>query len=208
MSSRFSITRRGLLRGAGIATVATACGKNGQRKDTDSPTVSDANAPAEIGPDAVQVQFTLNGKNVVVAAEPRTTLLDALRIDLDTTGPKLVCNRGACSACVVLVDGVPRNSCMMLAHDAAGAKVTTVEGLAEGGSLSPLQAAFVEHDALQCGFCTSGMLMSCAALLERGGTIDAARVEHAISGNLCRCGTYPNVVAAVLEVAGAAKKGA
>jgi xanthine dehydrogenase YagT iron-sulfur-binding subunit len=97
---------------------------------------------------------------------------------------------------------------MMLAHDAAGAKVTTVEGLAEGGSLSPLQTAFVEHDALQCGFCTSGMLMSCAALLERGGTIDAARVEHAISGNLCRCGTYPNVVAAVLEVARAAKKGA
>jgi xanthine dehydrogenase YagT iron-sulfur-binding subunit len=208
-----SITRRGLLRGVGTATVLGSCAKPTGRDPTPPGTVTDAEAPAEIGPDAVSLTFTLNGKSVIAQVEPRVTLLTALRDELHTTGPKLVCDRGACGACTVLVDGMPRNACMMLAHDVAGANVTTVEGLGDGESLSALQSAFVRHDALQCGFCTSGMLTSCAALLRRhnarGGKLDAARVREAIAGNLCRCGTYPHVVAAVLEVAngGAAAKG-
>jgi aerobic-type carbon monoxide dehydrogenase small subunit (CoxS/CutS family) len=194
------------LRGVGTATVVTGCAKPGDRDAQHPDTVTDANAPAEIGPDAVSVAFTLNGKQVVAQVEPRITLLSALRDELKTTGPKLVCDRGACGACTVMVDGIPRNSCMMLAHDVAGANVTTVEGLATGDELSALQRAFVKHDALQCGFCTSGMLVSSAALLRRhaakGGKLSADEVRHAISGNLCRCGTYPHVIAAVIEASG------
>jgi xanthine dehydrogenase YagT iron-sulfur-binding subunit len=168
--------------------------------------VTDALAPGEIGPGKASLAFTLDGRAVTASVEPRTTLLDALRIDLGTTGPKLVCDRGACGACTVLVDGVPRNACMMLAHDVAGRSVTTVEGLAEGGKLSVLQQKFIEHDALQCGFCTSGMLVASAALLQRhakrGGTLTPDAVKDALSGNLCRCGTYPHVVAAVIDASG------
>ncbi|MFO0634248.1 MAG: (2Fe-2S)-binding protein [Nannocystaceae bacterium] len=146
-----------------------------------------------------------------MAVEPRVTLLQALRLDAGVIDLKQVCDRGACGACTVLVDGVPRNSCMMLAHDVAGANVTTVEGLADGERPSALQAAFVEHDALQCGFCTSGMLMSCTALLRRSGStrapLRAEQVQAAIAGNLCRCGTYPNIVAAVCKVAGSKPEG-
>jgi aerobic-type carbon monoxide dehydrogenase small subunit (CoxS/CutS family) len=203
MSDRFSITRRGLFRGIGTVTLVSSCAKQQQGDSTHPATVTDATAPGELGPEPVPVAFELNGKQVTVAVEPRTTLLDALRIDLDTTGAKVVCDRGACGACTVMVDGVPRNACMMLAHDVAGRKVTTVEGLAAAGELSRLQQAFVQHDALQCGFCTSGMLVSCAALLRRSASskrrLQATDVREAISGNLCRCGTYPHVVAAVLD---------
>ncbi len=205
MADRISITRRGLFRGIGSATIVAGCARQPDTPAPSGPGVTDALAPGEIGPNATSLSFTLNGKDVTATVEPRTTLLDALRIDLGTTGPKLVCDRGACGACTVLVDGVPRNACMMLAHDVAGRRVTTVEGLAAGGKLSVLQRKFVEHDALQCGFCTSGMLVSCTALLqrhaERGGKLDAEQVRDAVSGNLCRCGTYPNVVAAVLAAA-------
>jgi xanthine dehydrogenase YagT iron-sulfur-binding subunit len=204
MSTRVDLTRRGLFRGVGTAALLGGCARDAKQAPAGNvPSADDATAPGEIGPAAAPLRFSLNGKRVELSVEPRTTLLDALRNDLDTTGPKLVCDRGACGACTVLVDDVPRNACMMLAHDVAGAQVTTVEGLAEGSELSPLQKAFVEHDALQCGFCTSGMLMSCASLLrhDRAG-LDATRVRAAISGNVCRCGTYPNVVAAVLSVAG------
>ena len=197
------MTRRGLFRGIGSASIVAGCVRPSDKTSPTGPTVTDALAPGEIGPDKASLSFTLNGKKVTTSVEPRTTLLDALRIDLDTTGPKLVCGRGACSACTVLVDGVPRNACMMLAHDVAGQSVTTVEGLAKDGKLNVLQQKFVEHDALQCGFCTSGMVMSCTALLQRhakdGGTLTEDKVREAISGNLCRCGTYPNVVAAVID---------
>jgi xanthine dehydrogenase YagT iron-sulfur-binding subunit len=205
MADRISITRRGLFRGIGSATIVAGCARQPDTPHSTGPAVTDALAPGEIGPTAETLSFTLNGKTVTASVEPRVTLLDALRIDLATTGPKLVCDRGACGACTVLVDGVPRNACMMLAHDVAGRSVTTVEGLAVDGKLSLLQRKFVEHDALQCGFCTSGMLVSSAALLQRhadrGGKLEASQVEDAISGNLCRCGTYPHVVAAVLAAA-------
>ncbi len=202
MADRFALTRRGLFRGIGSATVVAGCTKTPPGATTQAPSTDAALAPGEIGPAASRLEFQLNGTPVKVDVEPRTTLLDALRVDLNTTGPKKVCDRGACSACTVLVDGVQRNSCMMLAHDVQGRSVTTVEGLANDGHLTVLQRKFVEHDALQCGFCTSGMMMSCSALLSRttgrGTPLSKEEVTEAIKGNLCRCGTYPNVVAAVV----------
>jgi aerobic-type carbon monoxide dehydrogenase small subunit (CoxS/CutS family) len=120
------------------------------------------------------------------------------RVELGMTGTKVVCDRGACSACTVWLDGNPVNSCMTFAFDAAGRAVTTVEGLARGGELHPVQRAFVEHDAAQCGFCTPGMIMSCAALLARNPSPSIDDVRAAVSGNLCRCGTYPRVFEATL----------
>ena len=139
--------------------------------------------------------------------EPRTTLADALRLHLGLTGTKIGCDRGACSACTVWLDGVPVNSCMTFALDAVGRNVTTIEGLAQGDRLHPVQDAFIAHDAMQCGFCTPGMVMSCAALLARNANPTRDDVRAATSGNLCRCGTYPNVFDATLAAAGT-KKGA
>lgn len=210
MSERTKLTRRGLFRSVGTATLLGGCVPRKGPAGEDALPVDDAAAPGEIGPDATPLRFTLDGAPAEVSVEPRVTLLEALRNDLGATGPKVVCDRGSCSACLVLVDGTPRNSCMMLAHDVAGREVITVAGLAEGGEPSALQKAFVEHDALQCGFCTSGMIVSCEALLRRhAGTEQALTAQHvrdAIAGNLCRCGTYPHVVAAVLDVAGAARQ--
>jgi xanthine dehydrogenase YagT iron-sulfur-binding subunit len=157
---------------------------------------------------ALPVASTLrvNGTERALQVEPRMTLAQALRGPLGLTGTKIGCNRGACSACTVWLDGVPVCSCMMLALDAEGHSVTTIEGLAKGETLHPVQAAFIEHDALQCGFCTPGMVMSCAALFERTPNPTADNVKAAISGHYCRCGTYPHVVAAMLAV-GAAQKG-
>ncbi|MDC0722196.1 (2Fe-2S)-binding protein [Nannocystis bainbridge] len=206
MSDRAGITRRGLFRGIGTAGLIAGC-KPGERPPTTTEEHGDAAGPghgeAAFGPGPAPVSFTLNGEARTLEVAPHVTLLAALREQLRFTGTKVVCDRGACGACTVLIDGVARNSCMTLAHDVAGATVATVEGLASGGKLSVLQQAFIRHDALQCGFCTSGMLMSCQGLLERSRGQQLARedVEAAIAGNLCRCGTYPNVVAAVLDAA-------
>jgi aerobic-type carbon monoxide dehydrogenase small subunit (CoxS/CutS family) len=118
------------------------------------------------------------------------------------TGTKIGCDRGACSACTVWLDGTPVSSCMTLALDARGKAVTTIEGLADGDKLHPVQQAFVDHDAMQCGFCTPGMVMSCAALLNRKPDPTLDDVKHAISGHICRCGAYPNIFNATLSVAG------
>lgn len=153
------------------------------------------------GPGKVALSLRVNGQDKKLEVEPSTTLADALRFDLGMTGTKVVCDRGACSACTVWLDGVPVNSCTTFALDAAGRSVTTIEGLARGGELHPVQQAFVDHDALQCGFCTPGMVMSCAALLARNANPTLDDVRHATSGNLCRCGTYPKVFDATLAAA-------
>ena len=129
------------------------------------------------------------------------TLAELLRGPLGLTGTKIACNRGACSACTVWLDGVAVCACMMLAIEVGARAVTTIEGLAQGETLHPVQDAFIAHDALQCGFCTPGMIMSCAALLEHNPTANEAEIRAAISGHLCRCGTYPHVIAATLSVA-------
>jgi xanthine dehydrogenase YagT iron-sulfur-binding subunit len=195
------LTRRGLFRSIGTATLVAGCVK--RDPTTDPPTPTEHELDGAFGAEPAPLSFVLDGASVEAKAEARTTLLELLRLDLDRTGSKLVCDRGACGACMVLVDGIARNSCMLLAHDVAGCEVTTVAGLAAEGELSALQRAFVEHDAMQCGFCTSGMLISASALLKRraGATLERHEVEHAIAGNLCRCGTYPHVVDAVIAVA-------
>jgi aerobic-type carbon monoxide dehydrogenase small subunit (CoxS/CutS family) len=158
------------------------------------------------GPGAVSLALTVNDITRTVRAEPRLTLAEALRGPLGLTGTKIACDRGACSACTVWLDGVPVCSCMILAIEVGQRRVTTIEGLAEGERLHPVQAAFVAHDAVQCGFCTPGMVMSCAALLAHTKQPSADAVTAAISGHLCRCGTYPHVIAATVA-AGAETKG-
>jgi len=133
------------------------------------------------------------------------TLVEVLRGSLHMTGTKIACNRGACSACTVWLDGEPHLGCMTLAVDVGTRAVTTIEGLAKGDTLHPVQAAFIEHDALQCGFCTPGMAMAAAALIERNPDPTAEDIERAIGGHICRCGTYPHVVAATLAAAKARK---
>ena len=136
-----------------------------------------------------------------MTAEPRHTLLDVLRNRLDLTGAKPICDRGSCGGCTVLVDGQPVYSCMMLAVDAVGKEITTIEGISDGQRLDPVQQAFVEHDALMCGFCTPGFVMSVKALLNRNPNPTLDDVKAAVSGNLCRCGTYPRVFEAALAAA-------
>jgi xanthine dehydrogenase YagT iron-sulfur-binding subunit len=149
------------------------------------------------------VQITVNGKSHSLHIEPWTTLLDLLRHELDLTGSKKGCDHGQCGACTVLVDGQRTNACLSLAVMQDGASITTVEGLAgPDGALSPLQAAFIAHDAFQCGYCTPGQLCSATALLAEGRATSAAEIREAMSGNICRCGAYPNIVAAIESVLG------
>ncbi len=145
--------------------------------------------------------LNVNGQDRKVTIEPRVTLLRALRNHLDLTGAKEICDRGGCGGCTVLLDGKAVNSCMMLAVDAVGKKVATVEGLASGDKLHPLQAAFVKHDGLQCGFCTPGMVMACKALLDHNKTPSLTQIKQGLAGNICRCGTYTRIFAAVQTAA-------
>ena len=165
----------------------------------------EANIASVVGPDPVSISLQINGIIRALQLEPRMTLAEALRGPLGLTGTKIACNRGACSACTVWLDDVTVCACMMLAIDVGARNVTTIEGLAIGDKLHPVQAAFIEYDALQCGFCTPGMVMSCAALLEHKSDPTADDVNAAISGHICRCGTYPHVVAATLAAAKARK---
>ncbi len=160
-----------------------------------------------LGPDAIKIDLSVNGQKQTLTVETRTTLAEALRDQLDFTGTKVVCDRGACGGCTVLVNGDPVCSCMTLACDAVGQKIETVEGLAKAEQLHPLQQCFIEADALQCGFCTPGMLMSCKALLDHNANPTLPDVRAAVAGNLCRCGTYPHVFEATLAAAKMLRKG-
>ena len=154
------------------------------------------------------VSFRLNGDQRSLAVEPRRTLLDALRGDLALTGTKKVCDMGDCGACTVLLDGQAVYSCLLLAVECEGHEITTVEGLARGAQLDPVQQAFVESDAFQCGFCTPGQIMSIKALLAERPAPTEDEVRRAVSGNLCRCGAYQNIVRAGLRAAELSAMGA
>jgi len=162
-----------------------------------------ADAPPKSDPKAVAVVLDVNGKRHELRLDPRTTLLDALREHLDLTGTKKGCDQGACGACTVLVDGKRINSCLTLAVMNSGKAITTVEGLASGGRLNPVQAAFIRNDGFQCGYCTSGQICSAVALLREGHTHSDDEIRAWMSGNICRCGAYTGIVAAIREAANA-----
>jgi xanthine dehydrogenase YagT iron-sulfur-binding subunit len=194
-SPKIKFSRRGFIKGAGVtaATTVLETANALARETQDTDKVQ--------GPEALPVKLHINGREHSVIIEPRDTLAQTLRDNIGLTGTKVVCDRGSCSACTVWIDKTPALACMTLAIDTTGRKITTIEGLSHGDTMHPVQAAFVKHDAMQCGFCTPGMVMSCAALLERNPNPNLSDVKHAVSGNLCRCGTYPKVFAATLDVA-------
>jgi xanthine dehydrogenase YagT iron-sulfur-binding subunit len=195
-TSRTVVSRREFFKGAGATTIGATL------LDGLSAAAQQPSEARSAGPEAVSLSLAINGRDVVVRADPGMTLAEVLRDGLGMTGTKVGCDRGACSACTVWLDGEVAASCMTLVFDARGRKITTIEGLAHGDVLHPVQQAFIEHDAMQCGFCTPGMVMSCAALVERNPGCSLDDVKSAVSGHLCRCGTYPNVFKAALAAAG------
>ena len=199
-SSKTSISRRSFLKGTG----AGAAGFAAVGFQLPVATAKEQNAAeSAVGPDPVPMTLRVNDHTYTLRLEPRVTLASALRDHLDLTGTKLICDRGACGGCTVLLDGEPVVSCMVLAVTAQGKAIRTVEGLAKNDEqLDSLQAAFIAHDALQCGYCTPGMLMSCRALLNRNPKPSLPEIKAAVSGNVCRCGTYPHIFAAVLTASG------
>ena len=153
-------------------------------------------------PDAIPITLTVNGAEAQLKLRPWVSLLDALRDHLDLTGTKKGCDHGQCGACTVLVDGRRINSCLTLAVMKNGAEVTTVEGLARDGALHPVQQAFIDHDAFQCGYCTPGQICSAVGLIAEGKAKSADEIRELMSGNICRCGAYPNIVAAIQQAMG------
>lgn len=154
-----------------------------------------------LGPGRVPVTLRVNGQNYSLSVSPPQTLAEVLRGELGLTGTKIVCAMGNCGACTVWLDGIPVYSCLALAIDCQDRAVTTIEGLPRDGKLHPVQEAFIAEDALQCGYCTSGQVMTLAALLEKNPNADAETIKRAVSGNLCRCGAYPKIVRAGLSAA-------
>ena len=197
------VSRRSFLQGAGVSAIGASVLEVGEAATREL-----ASGPVNaIGPGASRVTLDINGEQRDVQVDPATTLVEVLRDELGMTGTKVGCDRGACSACTVWADGAVIASCMTLALDVRGKKITTIEGLARGETLHPVQQAFVEHDALQCGFCTPGMVMSCAQLVEQNPNCSLDDVRQAISGHLCRCGAYPNIFKATLAAAARMRQG-
>ncbi|MBV8216345.1 MAG: (2Fe-2S)-binding protein [Verrucomicrobia bacterium] len=194
-TSRRTFLRR--LASAGVTVALPGAVLGGTNAEPPKPSPSGSPAPP---PAIVPATLQVNGKSYPIEVEARTTLLDFLRDSLGLTGSKKGCDHGQCGACTVLVNGHRINSCLTLAVMHEGDEITTVEGLARDGQLSPLQDAFIRHDAFQCGFCTAGQLCSAAACLNEGHATNETEVREWMSGNLCRCGAYPNIVAAILEL--------
>jgi xanthine dehydrogenase YagT iron-sulfur-binding subunit len=194
------ITRRSFLSHLGAAGVATAAATITPLAHSESaaPTTAPPETPAI--PGTKPITLNVNGESHTVSIDPRSTLLDTLRETLHLTGTRKGCDHGQCGACTVHIDGRRVNSCLTFAAMQQGKAITTIEGLGTPDHLHPMQASFVEHDGYQCGYCTSGQIMSAVALLKEPCGPSAADVKEAMSGNICRCGAYPNIVAAVQAV--------
>ncbi|MFB3829087.1 MAG: (2Fe-2S)-binding protein [Bryobacteraceae bacterium] len=194
-------SRRGFIRGVGISGGALGSGV------LEEEALAQAPAGKVVGPGPVPITLKINGKPHNVNVEPRTTLLDALRDNLNYTGAKRVCDRGACGACTVIMAGKPVYACNVLAIDAQDKDIETIEGLSTGRTLHPIEAAFVNNDASQCGYCTPGFVMATKAFLAKHPSPTPEQVEKGLGGNLCRCGTYMGIRKAVLEAAKTVKGG-
>jgi xanthine dehydrogenase YagT iron-sulfur-binding subunit len=195
------VSRRDFLRGAGVAVSGTILAGEGLLH------AAPESAGEVRGPGETSIVLRINGTPHTMNLEPRVTLLDALRDHLDMTGAKRVCDRGTCGACTVMIDGKTAYACSTLAIEAEGRDVTTIEGLAPEGKLTPVMQAFVDNDAQQCGFCTPGFVMAMTALVKHNPHPTPAEVDLALSGNLCRCGTYHGQRGAALQAAKALTHG-
>jgi xanthine dehydrogenase YagT iron-sulfur-binding subunit len=191
-------TRRDFLQGSAAGALATGLVAEGLAQEAPA----EAASGALVGPDALPMSFRINGEAYTARLEPRVTLLDALRNHLGLTGAKKVCDRTTCGACTVILDGRPVYACSMLAIEAQGRDIQTIEGLGTPDGLHPLQAAFVENDAQQCGFCTPGFVMACKAFVDTHPNPTEEQINEGLGGNLCRCGTYVGIRKAVKAAAG------
>jgi xanthine dehydrogenase YagT iron-sulfur-binding subunit len=195
------VSRRGFLKGMGTGLVGSATlaeGLLGKNVETGTPSAAARSADLK----SALVTMTVNGKKYSAEVEPRMVLLDLLRDKFGLTGTKGVCRKGECGACTVILNGKTVYSCMMLAVEANGAQITTVEGLSAGGKLHPIQEKFIRHDALMCGFCTPGFEMSLKNLLDTNPNPDLETIKRGLAGNTCRCGAHPHIFNAALELAG------
>src|SRR5215813_14092735 len=191
----FGVSRRDFLKSASIGGLVTAVTTTAVEAEAQTP------GPRVVGPDEVPVQLNVNGKQINLRIEPRVTLLDALRMRADLTGNKRGCDRGACGACTMIVDGRTVYSCSTLAIEVQGKQIRNVDGLATGAALHPVQQAFCDHDALMCGFCTPGFIMASVALLEKTPKPTDDQLRKGLDGNICRCGTFVRIREAVMSVA-------
>ena len=188
----FSVSRRDFLKSAGVGSLAaTVAGASDAAAQTAGARV--------VGPGDVPVQLTVNGRRVNLTIEPRVTLLDALRTRADITGNKKGCDRGACGACTMIIDGRTAYACSTLAIEVQGKQIRTVDGLANGDRLHPVQQAFCDADALMCGFCTPGFVMATVALLEKHPNPTPVQASRALDGNICRCGTFVRIMEAAMK---------
>ena len=195
---RFSVSRRDFLKTAGVSSLAASVVGVAE---ADAQTAG----PAVIGPGEVPVQLMVNGRRVDLRIEPRVTLLDALRTRADLTGNKRVCDRGACGACTMIVDGRTVYACSTLAIEVQGKQIRTVDGLASGNTLHPVQQAFCDRDGLMCGFCTPGFVMATVALLEKHPNPTPEQARKGLDGNICRCGTFTRIMEAAMTAKGVAR---
>jgi xanthine dehydrogenase YagT iron-sulfur-binding subunit len=192
-SADMNVSRRNFLKSTAVAGIAAT---------VIAPAGAVQSGAEVVGPGEVPVRLDVNGRQIDLMIEPRVTLLDALRMRANLTGNKRGCDRGACGACTMLVDGRPVYSCSTLAIEVQGKKIRNVDGLAQGEKLHPVQQAFCDHDALMCGFCTPGFIMASAGLLEKNPNPTTEQLKKGLDGNICRCGTFPRIFEAVSSVKG------
>ncbi|MDE3153608.1 MAG: (2Fe-2S)-binding protein [Acidobacteriota bacterium] len=205
LDERSGVSRRFFLKTVGAGGVAASVIDGLQEALPHAQEAGTAAAPAAIGPGPVPITLNVNGQRLSLKVEPRTTLLDALRNHAGQTGNKRVCDRGSCGACTMIIDGRTRYACSTLAIEAQGHDIRSIEGLAKGTVLHPVQQAFAEADGMMCGFCTPGFVMSAVALLEKNPHPTVEEAKRALDGNICRCGTYVRVLEAALKTKGVAR---